>query len=167
MRRPWQTAVMPDIAKGPTPAPTDRMPTPAKVAAILLGFLAALLLVNAVLGFLGMSGILDEFAEVARDRDVAFDRSAASTQLTALFTASAVLGLAAAVSCFLLARRRRAGRLLGIGCAGIQLSLAVFNAIGVGGFLNYTLLLIVLTTAILVMLFRNQTVDWLRKEPTS
>ncbi|MGI8652648.1 MAG: hypothetical protein ACR2I7_07615 [Geodermatophilaceae bacterium] len=156
---------MPDTTKGPTPAPTDRMPTPAKVAAILLGFLGLLLLVNAVLGFTGLGSILDEFAKAARDRDVDFDRAAASSQLTTLFVAGAVLGLMAAVACILLARRHKAGRLLGIACAGIQLSLAVFNAIGVGGLLNYTLLLIVLTVAILVMLFRKQTVDWLRTEP--
>lgn len=140
------------------------MPTPAKVAAILLGFLAVLLLVNAILGFTGLTAILDEFAEAARDRDVAFDRDAAANQLRTLFTAGAVIGLAAAVSCFLLARRRKAGRILGIGCAMVQLSLALLNAIGVGGLLNYTLLLIVLTVAILVMLFRRQTVDWLRAE---
>lgn len=156
---------MPDTAKGPTPAPTDRMPTPVKVAAILLGFLAALLLVNAALGFTGLSSILDSFAAAARDREVEFDRAAASTQLSTLFTAGAVVGLAAAAASFLLAKRRKAGRLLGIGCAGIQLSLAVLNAIGVGGLLNYTLLLLVLTVAILVMLFRKQTVDWLRAEP--
>ncbi len=156
---------MPDTPKGPPATPTDRMPTPAKVAAILLGFLAALLLANAVLGFAGLTSILDEFAEAARSRDAEFDRDAARTQLRTLFTAGAVLGLAAAASSFLLARRRKAGRLLGIGCAAIQLSLAVFNAIGVGGLLNYTLLLIVLTVAILVMLTRRQTVDWLRAEP--
>jgi drug/metabolite transporter (DMT)-like permease len=143
------------------------MPTTAKVAAILLGFLGLLLLVNAVLGFTGLGSILDEFAKAARDRDVTFDRAAASSQLTTLFAAGAVLGLLAAVSCVLLAKRHKAGRLLGIACAGIQLSLAVFNAIGVGGLLNYTLLLIVLTVAILVMLFRKQTVDWLRTEPSS
>ncbi len=142
------------------------MPTTAKVAAILLGFLGLLLLVNAVLGFTGLGSILDEFAKAARDRDVTFDRAAASSQLTTLFAAGAVLGLLAAVSCVLLAKRHKAGRLLGIACAGIQLSLAVFNAIGVGGLLNYTLLLIVLTVAILVMLFRKQTVDWLRTGPS-
>ena len=158
---------MSDNSKGSKPAPVDRMPTPAKVAAILLGFLAALLLVNAVLGFLGITGILDEFAEAARDRDVSFDRSAASTQLTTLFAAGAVVGVVCAVSTILLARRNKLGRLLGIGCAAIQLSLALLNAISVGGLLNYTLLLIVLTAAILVMLFRRQTVDWLRPAPAS
>lgn len=158
---------MPDTPKGSTPAPVDRMPTAAKVAAILLGFLAALLLVNAVLGFLGLNGILDEFAAVAREREVAFDRAAASTQLTALFAAGAIVGVVCAASCILLARRNKIGRLLGIGCAGVQLSLGLLNAISVGGLLNYTLLLIVLTTAILVMLFRRQTVDWLRAAPTA
>lgn len=158
---------MPDISKGSSPAPVDRMPTPAKVAAILLGLLAALLLVNAALGFLGLTGILDEFAEVAREREVAFDRAAASTQLTTLFTAGAVIGVASAASSVLLARRNKIGRLLGIGCAAIQLSLGLLSALSVGGLLNYTLLLIVLTTAILVMLFRRQTVDWLRPASTT
>ncbi len=140
------------------------MPTAAKVAAILLGVLAALLLLNAILGFVGLTSILDNFAEAARDRDVAFDRDAARTQLLTLFIAGAVLGLAAATACYLLARRNRAGRLVGMVTAGIQLCLAVLNAIGIGGLLNYTLLLIVITTAILVMLFRNQTVEWLRSD---
>lgn len=153
---------MPDTSKGSNPAPVDRMPTPAKVAVILLGFLAALLLVNAVLGFLGLTGILDEFAEAARDRETPFDRAAASTQLTTLFAANAVVGLACAAAAILLARRNKIGRLVGIGCAALQLSLGLLSAISVGGLLNYTLLLIVLTTAILVMLFRRQTVDWLR-----
>lgn len=165
--RPGKLRFMPENTKGPSPTPTDRMPTPAKVAAILLGFLAVLLLVNAVLGFTGLSAILDSFAEAARDREVEFDRATARTQLTALFTAGAVVGLVAAASTVLLARRRKAGRLLGIGCAGVQLSLAVLSAIGVGGLLNYTLLLIVVTAAILVMLFRKQTVDWLRREPAA
>lgn len=158
---------MPDTTRGQTPVPADRMPTPAKVAAILLGFLALLLLLNAVLGFIGLPGILDEFADAAREREVDFDRGAASSQLQTLFAAGLVVGLACAASCFLLARRNKVGRLLGIGCAGIQLSLAVLNAIGVGGLLNYTLLLIVVTAAILFMLFRRQTVDWLRGEPAA
>lgn len=143
------------------------MPTPAKVAAILLGFLALLLLLNAILGFIGLPDILDRFDEAARESDLPFDRAAASAQLTTLFAAGLVIGLASAASCFLLARRSRVGRLLGLGCAGVQLSLAVFNVIGVGGILNYTLLLIVVTVAILVMLFRRQTVDWLRREPAA
>ncbi len=157
---------MPDTTKEPSPAPTERMPTAAKVAAILLGFLAALLMLNAVLGFTGLTDILDSFAEVAQDREEDFDRDAASSQLTTLFTAGVVVGLAAGVSSFLLARRKRAGRLLGIAVAGIQLSLAVLNAIAVGGLLNYTLLLLVVTGSILVMLFRRQTVEWLRPAPT-
>ncbi len=140
------------------------MPAATKVAAILLAILAVLLLLNAILGFAGLTSILDNFAEASRDRDVAFDRDAARTQLLILFIAGAVLGLGAAAACYLLARRNRAGRMVGIAVAGIQLSLAVLNAIGLGGLLNYTLLLIVLTTAILVMLFRNQTVEWLRTD---
>ncbi len=143
------------------------MPTPVKVAAILLGFLAALLLVNAVLGFVGLTGILDEFAEAARDRDAAFDRDAAGTQLTTLFIAGAVVGVACAAAVFLLARRNKMGRLLGVACAAIQLALGLLNAVSVGGLLNYTLLMIVLTTAILVMLFRRQTVDWFRTAPAT
>jgi len=143
------------------------MPTPAKVAVILLGFLAALLLVNAVLGFLGLNAILDDFAAAASEREVDFDRAAASTQLTTLFITGSIVGLACAAAAILLARRNKIGRLLGIGCAAIQLSLGLLNAISVGGLLNYTLLLIVLTTAILVMLFRGQTVEWLRTEPQS
>lgn len=141
------------------------MPTPTKVAAVLLGFLSALLLVNAILGFTGLSSILDSFAQAAQDRGVDFDRSSASSQLTTLFSAGAIVGLAAAASCFLLVRRIKAGRLLGIACAGIQLTLAVLNAIGIGGILNYTLLLIIVNGAILVTLFRRQTVEWLRSEP--
>lgn len=158
---------MSDISKGSTPVPADRMPTSAKVGAILLGFLAALLLVNAVLGFLGLNGILDEFSEAASDRDATFDRDAARTQLTTLFSAGALVGVACAAAAILLARRNKIGRLLGIGCAAIQLTLGLFNAISVGGLLNYTLLLIVLTTAILFMLMRGQTADWLRGEPTA
>lgn len=158
---------MPATSKGSDPIPVDRMPTPVKVAAILLGFLAALLLVNAVLGFVGLTGILDEFADAARDREVSFDRDAASTQLRTLFIAGAVVGVACAVAVVLLARRNKIGRLLGISSAAIQLSLGLLNAISVGGLLNYTLLMIVLTTAILVMLFRRQTVDWFRPAPTT
>lgn len=157
---------MPDTSKaaGPT-QPTERMPTATKVAAILLGFLSVLLLLNAILGFVGLTSILDNFAEAASDRGVDFDRDAASSQLTTLFIAGAILGIAAAAACVLLAKRNRYGRLLGIACAGVQLSLAVLNAISIGGVLNYTLLLIVLTGAILLMLFRRPTVDWLRREP--
>jgi len=158
---------MPDTTKEPSQTPKERMPTAAKVAAILLGFLAALLLLNAVLVFTGLTAILDSFAEAARDRGEEFDRDAASTQLTTLFTAGAVVGLAAGASSFLLAKRNKVGRLLGIAAAGVQLSLAVLNAIAVGGLLNYTLLLVVVTGSILVMLFRRQTVEWLRPAPTT
>lgn len=161
----WQAAVMPDTSKEPAEVSRERMPTPTKVAAVLLGFLSLLLVLNAILGFTGLSSILDSFSEAARDRGEEFDRSAASSQLSTLFTAGAIVGLAAAASSFMLARRIKAGRLLGIACAGIQLSLAVLNAINLGGILNYTLLLIVVTTAILVMLFRKPTVDWLRTHP--
>ncbi|MBA3338333.1 MAG: hypothetical protein H0T54_01025 [Geodermatophilaceae bacterium] len=156
---------MPDESMEPPAVSRERMPTPTKVAAVLLGFLAVLLLVNAILGFTGLSSILDSFSNAARDRGVDFNRSAASSQLTTLFSAGAIVGLGAAASSFLLARRIKAARLLGIACAGIQLTLAVLNAIGLGGILNYTLLLLVVNAVILVTLFRKRTVDWLRKEP--
>lgn len=155
---------MPDTTKGPTPAPPDRMPTPAKVAAILLGFLATLLLLNAVVGFVQLPDFLDDFAAKARETNADFDREAASSQLKTLFIAGGVVGLATAASCVLLARRNKVGRLLGIGCAAVQLSLSVLNVIAAGGIPNYTLLVMVLTGAILVMLFRRQTLDWLRAE---
>jgi len=155
---------MPDIASDAASTPVDRMPTPTKVAVILLGFLAVLLLLNAVLGFTTLPAILDRFAEAARERDTSFDRAAAATQLRTLFIAGAVIGVAAAAATVLLVRRNKFARILGIAVATIQLSLSVLNAISVGGLLNYTLLLIVLTAAILVMLFRQQTVDWLRRD---
>ncbi len=143
------------------------MPTQAKVAAILLGFLAVLLLANAILGFVGLQAILDSFSDAARDRQEDFDRDAAGSQLRTLFITNAAVGAGAAVASFLLARRNRVGRLLGMACAGIQLALAALNAIGVGGILNYTLLLFVITGAILVTLLGKQTVAWLRLEPVA
>lgn len=158
---------MPDRAPGTGPPPTDRMPTSPKVAAILLAALAALLLINAVLSFAGRETILATIAESARDRGESVDQAALSTQLSLSIARDAVLGVAAAGSVVLLARRRAAGRWLGIGCAVLLLALAVLTVIGVGGIPIYSLLLVVMTAAIVVMLLRSQTVDWLRADPVA
>jgi len=156
---------MPDAApKGSTPAPIDRMPTQPRVAAILLGVLAALLLINAVVTLTQLEAILDSLAEGARERDDEFDRGTVRSQLRFSLGDSVVVGLVAALSAFLLVRRRSPGRWLGIACALIQLILTLLVVVGLGGIPIYSLLLIVITGGALVMLFRRQTIDWLRTE---
>lgn len=157
---------MPDTSKGALPVPGERMPTPPKVAAILLAVLAALLLINAVLSFAGLDAIIDQFAEAADEQDGEFDRAAVRGQLLLNIGGSVVVGLVAAASVVLLARRMPAGRWLGLGCAAIQLILTILIVIAVGGILIYSLLFIVITAAIIVMLFRRQTLDWLRPATT-
>lgn len=153
---------MPDTSKEPEPASVTRMPNATKVAAILLGLLAAMLLINAILTATGRAAILDRIAVDAQSRNVDYDRAALSTELSFSIGRDVFVGLIAVSSVVLLVRRSTAGRWLGITCAVILLILAVLTVVAVGGLPIYSTLLIVVTGAIVFLLFRKPTVDWLR-----
>lgn len=158
---------MPEKSKASAQVPADRMPTPTKVATIMLGVLSALLLLNAVLTLGGLDAILDAIADNTSATDPVFDRDAVRTQLLVSVGGSVVVGLVAAMAGILLVRRNAIGRWLGIACAVIQLLLALVLVAGLGGIPIYSLLLIVITVAILMSLFRRATVDWLRGQPST
>lgn len=156
---------MPEKSKASAEVPADRMPTPTKVAAIMLGILSALLLINAILTLAGLEAILNSIGDNTASTGSSFDRDAVRTQLLISVGGSAIVGVAAALAGILLVRRRPAGRWLGIACAVIQLLLAMVLVLGLGGIPIYSLLLIVITVAILMSLFRRVTVEWLRAAP--
>lgn len=143
------------------------MPAPVKVAAILLGVLAALLLTNSILSFAGIEAILDQFAEAAQTGERDFDRDAVRSQLTLNFAVGIVIGLVAAAAVVLLVQRRPLGRWLGLGSAAIELLITVLFVFAVGGILIYSLLFIVLTVATIVMLFRRPALEWLHAPSTT
>lgn len=133
----------------------------------MLGFLAALLLINAVLSFVGRATIVDSIMEAARERGDDVDRSTVDAQLLFSVGRDGVIGLIAVTAVVLLAKRMSAGRWLGIGMAMILLALALFTIVGVGGIPIYSMLLILITLTIIVMLMRQQTAEWLRQPSTA
>lgn len=134
-------------------------PTPVRVATILLGVIAALLLVNAALTLFGKDAILDQLLDSGSE----LSRAELNQQLVVNIGRDAALGVLNVLAVGLMLRRRPLGRWLGIICAALLLGLSIVTIVGVGGLPIYTMLLVVLTLAIIGSLFTRTAVDWLKQ----
>lgn len=157
--KPTTSAAAPSRSPGKStqPAVPAAMPTPVRVATILLGVIAALLLVNAALTLFGKEAILDQLLDAGSE----LSRAELNQQLVVNIGRDAALGVLNVLAVVLMLRRRPLGRWLGIICAALLLGLSIVTIVGVGGLPIYTMLLVVLTVAIIGSLFTRTAVDWL------
>jgi hypothetical protein len=130
------------------------MPTPTRVAVILLALLGVLLLANGVLTWVGREVIIDRIVETGVDAD-----SAARSVLLFL-AAYAGIGSGALLAAVVLPRRRGWARLLGILVTAVLAFLTIFSAVTAGGVSAVSLLVLVCAVAGLTSLMSRQTRDW-------
>ncbi len=136
------------------------MPTPTKVAVVLLALLGVLLLASATLNWVAQEIILDRFEEQGQDRE-------AAAQSLLLFTiAYAVIGVSALVAAVSLPRRRSWARLAGLLVASLLVVMTLLSAAFSGGIAVTSLLVLVSALAAVTSLLSRQTRDWLSGVPT-
>ena len=144
-------------------APTARppMPTPTRVAVILLALLGILLLAGATLNWVGQEIILDQFEEQGQDRE-----AAARTLL--LFTiAYAVIGLSALLAAIFVPQRRPWARQVGLLVTSLLVVMTLLSAVFTRGIPPTSLLVLVAGVAAFTSLLSRQTKDWLFGVPTA
>ena len=130
------------------------MPTPTRVAVILLALLGVLLLANAALNWFGQEIILDRFEEQGQDRE-------AAAQSLLLYTiAYAVIGVGALVAAAFLPRRRPWARQVGLLVTSLLIVMTLLSAIFTGGIAATSLLVLVSGIAGFTSLLSRPTRDW-------
>ena len=135
---------------------TDRrqMPTPTRVAVVLLALLGVLLLASAALNWFGQEIILDRFEAQGQDRE-------AAAQSLLLFTlAYAVIGVSALLAAGFLPRRRPWARQVGLLVTSLLVVMTLMSAVFAGGIAPMSLLVLVAGLAGWTSLLSRATRDW-------
>ncbi len=137
------------------------MPTPTRVAVILLALLAVLLLAYAALIWFGRDIMIEQITETGVSRDAAA-RSVLLFQLGYL-----VIGATAALSAVFLPRRRPWARVTGILVTSLLAVMMLLSVIFSGGLTPLALLVLISAVAALTSLLAGATKQWLREIPTA
>lgn len=152
---------MPDpLPEEHRPAPDDGatspMPASARVAVVLMGVLAAMLLLYAAITWLGREGLAEA---VGRSRpDLSPDDAARYVIVSAL--PYLAVGLVLAVSAWFLPQRRRWARWTGLAASLLLAGLMLVGMVAVGGITPVSLLVLVLGVGALTSLLAPPTADW-------
>jgi hypothetical protein len=132
------------------------MPTPTRVAVILLALLAALLLAYSALIWLTQEAQIDASVEAGTDRDTA-------AQVVLLYLiAFIIMGLSSFLSAVFLPRRRTWARQVGILVTSLLVVMSLFGAVAVGGVSPVGLLVLIASIAGLTSLLSKQTKHWVQ-----
>ena len=132
------------------------MPVPARVAVVLMGSLAAMLLFYAAITWLGRDGLA---VAVGRARpDYSPDEAARYVLVNAL--PYLVIGLALAVSAWFLPQHRRWARWTGLVASFLLAGLMLLGMASIGGVTPISLLVLVLAVAAVTSLLARPTVGW-------
>lgn len=133
------------------------MPTPTRVAVILLVLLGVLLLLNSAVTWFGQEAIVDRLAE-----ESGADRDTAAQQLLLFLIAYGVMGLSAVLAAAFLPRRRPWARQVGILVMSLLAAITLVLVLSSGGVSPYWLLTLVTSSAAVTSLLSRQTRDWVR-----
>ena len=132
------------------------MPVPVRVAVILLGTLAAMLLLYAAITWLGREGLAEA---VGRARpDYSPDEAARYVLVDAL--PYLVIGVALAVSAWFLPQHRRWARWTGLAASLLLAGRMLLGMASIGGVTPISLLVVVLSVAAVTSLLARPTVGW-------
>ena len=139
-----------------SPVAKQPMPTPTKVAVILLALLGVLLLLNALLTWVGQEVIIDQIVETGADRD------AAAQSVLLFMLAYGVIGLSSLLASIFLPRRRRWAGQVGVLTTSLLVVMTLFSVITGGVISPIGLLVLVGAIAGLTSLVSRQTKDWVQ-----
>ena len=152
---------MPDPLPAPDgPDPDDGTPPPmpasARVAVITMGLLAAVLVLYAVITWLGREGLADA---VARARP---ELSAAEAARYVIVSALPyfLVGIALALAAWFLPQRRRWARWTGLAASFLLAALMLLGMASIGGVTPISLLVLLLAVAAVTSLAARTTRDW-------
>lgn len=135
------------------------MPPSVRVAVIVMGVLAALLLTNAALLWYSYDEAVDR---LVRDGDDVSRSEASQFVITSLVPYLAI-GLLLALAAVFLPRRQPWARWLGLAASGLLALLSLMSALTLGGVTISLLLLLVLSIAAVVSLLARTTGAWVPK----
>jgi len=135
------------------------MPASVRVAVIVMGILAALLLTSAALSWYTFDAVVDRIVEQGND----VDRQQASTAVLQNLVVYGLLGLLVALSAVFLPRRQPWARWVGLATTAAIALLTVFSILVTGGVTAYSLLLLVLSVSAIASLLARTTGAWVPK----
>jgi hypothetical protein len=147
------TSLPPEPADEPAPSV---MPVSVRVAAITMGVLAALLLVNAGLLWYGFGVTVDRIVEEGNGITEADARRFVLLALIPYL----VIGLLLALSAWFLPRRQPWARWLGLAASFVLALLTLASVVAAGGITVSSLLLFVLSVAAVTSLVARTTGTW-------
>jgi hypothetical protein len=144
---------------GSAPDGAPPMPASARVAVILLGTLAAMLLLYAAITWLGRDGLAEA---VGRARpDLSPDEAARFVLVSAL--PYLVVGVVSAVSAWFLPQRRPWARWSGRTASVLLAGLMLLGMVSIGGVTPISLLVLVLAVAAVTSLLARPTAGWVAR----
>jgi hypothetical protein len=141
--------------------PGSGPPVSVRVAAGLVGVLAVLLLVSAVLTWFGRDGVVDRFVDAQPN----LSRDEVTRFVVLGLLRDLVVGLVGAAAAFWLTRRRAWARWAGVVVAAFLGLLTVLSAAAAGGVSIFSLLLIVLCVGAVTSLLARTTAGWAPMRP--
>jgi peptidoglycan/LPS O-acetylase OafA/YrhL len=135
------------------------MPVPTRVAVILLGALAAMLLLYSAITWLGRDGLAQAVAGARPE--LSPEEAARYVLLSAL--PYLVVGVGLAVSAWFLPQRRPWARWTGLAASFLLAALMLLGMVSVGGATPVSLLVLVLAAAAVTSLLAHPTVGWVAR----
>jgi hypothetical protein len=135
------------------------MPPPVRVAVIVMGILAALLLTNAALLWYSYD---EAVARLVRDGD-GVTRSEAGQFVIMSLVPYLIIGLVLALAAWFLPRRQPWARWMGLAASALLALLSLMSAMSIGGLTVSLLLVLVLSAAAVTSLLARTTGEWLPK----
>jgi len=139
------------------------MPPSVRVAVIVMGILAALLLTNAALLWYSYDAAVDRLVREGAD----VSRAEASQFVIMSLVPYLAIGLVLALAAWFLPRRQPWARWLGLAASGLLALLALTSVLSLGGVTISLLLLLVLSVAAVTSLLARTTGAWVPKLRTS
>jgi hypothetical protein len=133
------------------------MPPSARMAVILTGALAAMLLLYAAVAWLGREGLADAVGRAQPD----FSPEEAARYVLLSTLPYLVLGVALAVSAWFLPQHRRWARWTGLAASFLLAGLMLFGMASIGGVTPISLLVLVLSVAAVTSLLARPTAGWI------
>jgi len=140
----------------PAPVQKQPLPTPTRVAVILLALLGVLLLANAVLTWLAQETIVDQIIATGVDPD------AAAQSVLLFMIAYAVIGVTSLLAAIFLPKRRGWARQLGVMTTSLLVVMTLISVVTGGGISPIGLFVLVAAVAGLTSTLSRQTRDWVQ-----
>jgi hypothetical protein len=137
-------------------SPPSSMPVSVRVAVIVMGVLAALLLTNAALLWYSYGDAVDRLVREGNG----VSRSEAGQFVLVSLVPYLLLGLMLALAAWFLPRRHAWARWTGLAASALLAVISLLSAVGLGGVTIATLLVVVLSVAAVTSLLARTTGAW-------